>query len=240
MLTIINREINAFFSSIFGFIILGMFLTAIGLVCWVFPDSNIFDYGFADMNTFFALCPSILLFFVPAIAMKAFAEEKKQGTLELLLTKPISITQLVLGKYFAIILILILSLLPTLIYYFSIREIGSPKNNIDSAVIIGSYLGLILLGGVFAALSLVFSSITNNQIIAFVLAVFSCFILYFGFSSLSSLFESSSIKYFINLIGLDTQYQALGRGLIDSRNVIYLLSLIFFGVFSTVQMIKKG
>ena len=240
MLTIINREINAFFSSIFGFIILGMFLTAIGLVCWVFPDSNIFDYGFADMNTFFALCPSILLFFVPAIAMKAFAEEKKQGTLELLLTKPISITQLVLGKYFAIILILILSLLPTLIYYFSIREIGSPKNNIDSAVIIGSYLGLILLGGVFAALSLFFSSITNNQIIAFVLAVFSCFILYFGFSSLSSLFESSSIKYFINLIGLDTQYQALGRGLIDSRNVIYLLSLIFFGVFSTVQMIKKG
>lgn len=240
MTTIILKEVKSFFGTIFGYIILALFLIAIGLLCWVFPDTNFIDYGFADMGTFFSFCPIIFLFYIPAIAMKSFAEEKKQGTLELLLTKPISLEKIVLGKYFSIVIIIILSLLPTLIYYFSIAEMGNPKQNIDAAAVVGSYLGLVLVGAVFAALGILFSVLTNNQIVAFVLSVFIGFILYFGLSALSSVMAGGFIKYWTNVISLDNQYEGLGKGLIDSRNIFFFFSIIFLTLFASVQILKKS
>lgn len=242
MLAIFQKEIGSFFNSLIAYIVMAVFLTAIGLIVWVFPDSNIPDYGFADMNSFFSLAPYVLIFLIPAITMRSLAEESRNGTLELLLTKPLRNRDLILGKFFANWVLVLFTILPTLLYYFSIYQLGNPQGNIDSAAVFGSYMGLLLLCGVLVSMGLWCSSLNDNQIVAFILAVFLGFIWYVGFSSISDLWESGTLADFFSWIALDTQYSALGKGLIDSRNVIYLVSLLSFFLYLTywkVETLRK-
>jgi ABC-2 type transport system permease protein len=240
MFAIFKKELNSFLNSLLGYIVLAVFLTAIGLIFWVFPDTNVLDYGFADMGTFFNLTPYIFMFLVPAITMRAFADEVKTGTIELLLTKPLSLWQLVLGKFLASWALIGIALLPTLIYYYSVYQLGGPVGNIDSAAVWGAYIGLFLLGGVFAAIGVFTSALTDNQVVAFVLGVFVSFILYLGISSIAQLDFWESWRYTLSQFGLDTQYNALGKGLVDARNVVYLLSIMGAMLFFTKMKLQKG
>ncbi|MCE7041206.1 gliding motility-associated ABC transporter permease subunit GldF [Dyadobacter sp. CY312] len=242
MLAIFQKEIGSFFNSLIAYIVMAVFLTAIGLIVWVFPDSNIPDYGFADMNSFFSLAPYVLIFLIPAITMRSLAEESRNGTLELLLTKPLRNRDLILGKFFANWVLVLFTILPTLLYYFSVYQLGNPQGNIDSAAVFGSYMGLLLLCGVLVSMGLWCSSLNDNQIVAFILAVFLGFIWYVGFSAISELWNSGTAADLFSWIALDTQYSALGKGLIDSRNVIYLLSLLSFFLYLTywkVETLRK-
>ncbi len=205
---------------------------------WVFPDTSLLENGYADMGTFFNLTPYVMLFLVPAVTMRSIADEVRLGTLEWLLTKPVSRWGVVGGKFMASWLLVILTLLPTLLYYVTLYQLGSPVGNIDSAGVFGSYIGLLLLGGVFVAIGLLASSLNDNQVVAFVLGVFICFLLYIGLSSLAGLSIAGNLSYYLTLFALDEQYRALGRGIIDSRNVIYLLSLIVLFLFLTANRLK--
>ena len=225
MISVFRKEVAGFLNSLIAYIVISVFLTSIGLLMWVFPQTNILDYGFADMETLFGLAPYVFMFLIPAICMKFFAEEKKSGTIELLFTRPLTDLQVILGKYFAGLFLVIFSLLPTLIYYYSVYELGSPKGNLDSAGIIGSYIGLLLLGSCFTALGVLASSITENQIIAFILGAFLCFIFYDGIDALASLATVGSAGQLIERLGVVYHYNALSRGLMDSRDVLYFLSI---------------
>lgn len=240
MLAIFRKEINQFFSSPIAYIIMGVFLAAVGLLLWVFPDSSLLENGYADMGTFFNLTPYVMLFLVPAITMRSIADERRAGTLEWLLTKPVSRWGVVGGKFTASWLLVALTLLPTLLYYVTLYQLGSPVGNIDSAGVFGSYIGLLLLAGVFVAIGLWASSLNENQVVAFVLGVFFCFLLYVGLSALAGLSIFGSLAYYLSYFALDEQYRALGRGLIDSRNVVYLLSLIALFLILTVNRLRTS
>lgn len=220
------KEVNSFLSSLIAYIVLSVFLIGVGLLVWVFPETSVLEYGYADLETLFSFGPYVLLFLIPAITMRMFAEEKKGGTMELLFTRPLTDWQIILGKYFSGIFLLLLALLPTLLYYYSVSELGNPEGNIDSAAFAGSFLGLFLLGAVFTAIGLFASSITENQIVAFLVALFLCFLLYTGFSSLAAIDVWGTGSYLIQQLGVLFHYDALSRGLIDSRNLVYFLSLI--------------
>ncbi len=222
---ILKKEVNGFFDSLIAYVVIAVFLTGTGLLVWVFPETSILSYGYADLYTFFGMTPYVFLFLIPAITMRSFAEEKKGGTMELLMTQPVTDWQIIMGKFLASWLIVIVALLPTLIYYLSVYQLGSPAGNLDSAGIAGAYIGLILLGGVFTAIGTLASAITENQVIAFILAVFICFIFFSGFASLAALDAWGSAAYWIEQFGILYHYNALSRGLVDSRNVVYLLSL---------------
>lgn len=238
MLAVFQKEIGSFFNSLIAYIVMAVFLTSVGLIVWVFPDSNVLDYGYADLASFFYLTPYVLLFLIPAITMRSFSEEIRNGTLELLLTKPLSTRDLVLGKFFANWLLVVLTFLPTALYYFSIYQLGNPKGNIDSAAVIGSYVGLTLYSGVVVSIGVFTSSLNSNQIVAFILAIFISFIFYIGFGAISGLFGSGFLADLMSRLALDEQYRALGKGLIDSRNVVYLLSLTAFFIYATFLRIK--
>ncbi len=231
MLAIFRKELNSFLNSLVAYIVIGVFLVISGLFTWFF-DSNVLDYGYADLNNFFQLTPFIFVFLIPAITMRSFSEEFKSGTIELLFTKPLSDWQIVLGKYLATFLLIFVALLPTILYYYSVYLLGNPKGNIDSAAVWGSYLGLLLLGGVFAAIGLWASSMTDNQIVAFIIGAVLCYFLYDGINQFANVFNGTT-QYVINYLGLSYHYNALGRGLIDSRNVLFLLSMVFFMLFLT-------
>lgn len=239
MLAIFRKEVNQFFSSPIAYIIMGVFLTAVGLLLWVFPDTSLLDNGYADMGAFFNLTPYVMLFMVPAITMRSIADEIRTGTLEWLLTKPVSRWGVVAGKFGASWLLVILTLLPTLVYYVTLYQLGSPVGNIDSAGVFGSYIGLILLAGVFVAIGTWASSMNDNQVVAFVLGVFGCFLFYVGLGALAGLLTPGGLAYYLSYFALDEQYRALGRGLIDSRNVVYLSSLIFLFLLLTVNQLRQ-
>ena len=238
MLAIFRKEVNQFFSSPIAYIIMAVFLTALGLLLWVFPDTSLLEYGYADMGTFFNLAPYLLLFLVPAITMRSIAEEVRSGTLEWLLTKPVSRWGVVGGKFLACWFLIAILLLPTLLYYITLYQLGNPIGNIDSAVVWGSYVGLFLLSGVFVAIGLLTSSLNDNQVVAFVLGVFISFLLYVGLSAVAGLNLLAGLAYYLSYFALDEQYRALGRGLIDSRNLVFLLSLIGFFLYLTVNRLK--
>lgn len=225
MISIFRKEVAGFLNSLIGYMVISVFLTGIGLMMWVFPQTNVLDYGFAELGTLFGLAPYVFMFLIPAICMKFFAEERKSGTIEILYTRPVTDLQVILGKYFAGLFLVIFSLLPTFIYYFSIHELGSPKGNLDSAGIMGSYIGLLLLGSFFTALGVFASSITENQIVAFILGAFLCFIFYDGIDALASLEAIGSAGHFIEQLGVVYHYNALSRGLMDSRDILYFLSI---------------
>ena len=233
MIQILGKEFNSFLNSLIAYIVMAVFVTAMGLLMWVFPETSVLDYGYADMYTLFSLGPYVFIFLIPAITMRSFAEEKKAGTMELLLTKPLSDTAIVMGKYLSCFLLVLLALLPTIIYYFSISLLGSPAGNIDTPGVVGSYIGLALLGGVFCAIGIFASSITSNQVVSFILAAFLCFLLFSGFQSVALLDVWSENTLVIRQLGLLYHYESLSRGLIDSRDLIYFLSVIAFMLLFT-------
>lgn len=204
-----------------------------GLLMWVFPETSVLEYGFADMETLFSLGPYVFIFLVPAITMRSFAEEKKAGTMELLFTKPLTDWDIILGKFVASFLLVLFALIPTVVYYYSIYTLGNPVGNLDTPGIIGSYIGLTLLAAAFCAVGVLASCITPNQIVAFVMAAFLCFLLFSGFDSVSEMTLWSSNGLFIKQLGILFHYESLSRGLVDSRDVIYFLSLIFLTLSST-------
>jgi ABC-2 type transport system permease protein len=244
MISIFVKELTNFLSSLIAYVVMGVFLTSMGLLMWVFSDTSVLDYGFADMDTLFSLGPYVFIFLVPAITMKSFAEERKMGTLELLLTKPLSDAQIIAGKFLAAVALVVFALIPSLIYYYSVYRLGNPPGNIDTAGVAGSYVGLLLLSMVFCAIGLFASSLTSNQIVSFILAAFISFIFYTGFESLSNLMSSGALV--IKQLGILYHYESLSRGLIDSRSVIYFFSvaglilLITNTVISSRQWINRG
>lgn len=233
MIQVFFKEVNNFFNSLTAYIVIAVFLTTIGLMMWVFPDTSVLAYGFADMDTLFRVGPYVFMFLVPAITMRMFAEEKKSGTQEILFTKPLNDLQIILGKYLASVMLVLFSLIPTLLYYFSLYRLGSPPGNIDTAGVAGSYVGLILLGSVFAAIGLFSSSLTENQVVAFIVSVFLCFILYDGFQSLASINAWSKIAALLQKLSLSYYYNDLSRGLIDTRSLVFFLSVIAFMITLT-------
>ncbi|MFK7951886.1 MAG: gliding motility-associated ABC transporter permease subunit GldF [Ekhidna sp.] len=242
MITILKKEINEFLDSLIAYVVIGVFLLGIGLLMWVFPDTNVLDYGYVSMETLFSLAPYVFMFLIPAITMKSFAEEKRNGTIELLYTLPFRDIEIVGGKFLAGFLLVIFSILPTIVYYFSLSYLGNPVGNIDTAGIIGSYIGLILLGGIFTAIGVLSSALTGNQIISFILAAFLCFFFYAGFDSVAAINIWSDTSYLIQSIGILSHYEVLSKGLIDFSDVVYFLSMITLLLYVTriILNVQKG
>jgi len=226
MLSIYKKELSSFFYSLIGYIVVLVFLVSNSLFIWVLPDTNVFDYGYASLDTLFSLAPFLYLFLVPAITMKSFAEEKKTGTIELLFTKPIVDMDIIMGKYLACTTLVFFSLLPTLVFYVSVYNLGNPVGNIDSAGFVGSFLGLLLLGAVFVAIGIFSSSLTDNQIVAFVVALILCYLIYQGFDLLAGIAEKGAVTLFISQLGIQYHYQSFSKGLLDSRDMLYFLGVI--------------
>ena len=237
MIEIVKKEFNGFMNSLIAYVVISVFLTAMGLLMWVFPETSILEYGYADMETLFSLGPYILMFLIPAITMRSFSEEYKTGTIEILLTRPLTDWQIIGGKFIAGFGLVALALSPTLIYYWSVSMLGDPPGNIDTPGITGSYIGLLLLGGVFTSIGTFSSSLTHNQIIAFVLAVFLCFFLYSGFRSIAGINLWASSALIIDQLGIIYHYNSLSKGLLDTRNIVYFLSVILFMLLSTKLVI---
>jgi len=236
MFSILRKEINSFFSSPVAYLVIGVFLLINGLFLWVFKDDfNILNAGFADLNNFFFLVPWIFLFLIPAITMKSFADELSSGTIELLKTKPITDWQIVLGKFWASLVLIIIALVPTLTYAYTVYQLGNPIGNIDLGSTIGSYLGLLFLAATYSAIGLFTSTLSKNQIVAFILGVFITFILFYGFDTLANSFTDNN--YTIKLLGINEHFKSISRGVIDTRDIIYFLSLILFFLFLTKQKI---
>ncbi len=240
MLSIYFKELNTFFSSLIGYIVIGVFLVILGLMLFVFPDYSLLNYRYASLGQLFDLAPIIFLFLVPALTMRSFAEENQTGTIELLNTRPLSDFEIVFGKYLACLTLVVFAILPTLIYYYTVYQLGRPVGNLDSGAIMGSYLGLIFLGGSFVSIGIFASAITNNQIVAFILAIFLSFIFYFGFLFISNAPAFvGKIDNIIQMLGIDYHYSSISRGLIDSRDVIYFLSLISFFILLTLTALDR-
>lgn len=224
-----------------AYVTIGVFLLVLGLFLWVFPDSSILDYGYAGLDSLFSTAPYLFMFLIPAITMRSLAEERKEGTFELLFTRPLKDWEIVLGKYFACLLIVLFALLPTLIYYYSVSILGTPQGNIDTGAVIGSYIGLFLLGAAFAAIGLFASSITKNQIIAFTIAVFLCFFFYSGFDSLSQMLSLQDLG--LQSLGITQHYQSVSRGVLDTRDLIYFLlaasAFIWLTLFILIKQRQK-
>jgi ABC-2 type transport system permease protein len=241
MFTLLSKEINSFLSSLIGYIVIVVFLAINSLFLWVFDtDFNIINSGYSSIDGLFMIAPFVFLFLIPAITMRSFADEKKAGTIELLLTKPLTDLQIILSKYFAGFLLVIFSLLPTLVYFISVYTLGFPKGNIDVGASWGSYIGLLLLGGAFVSIGLFSSTLTDKQVLAFVLSVFLCGFMYIGFELIYSLEMFGKIDLLIQSIGINAHYISLSRGVIDTRDLIYFLSLIaFFILLSKISIEKR-
>ncbi len=234
MRSIFIKEINSFFSSIVGYVAVLVFLVACGLFLWILPDSGILDYGYASMDRFFEMAPWFLMLLIPAITMRSFADEFKGGTIEWLSTKPLRDTDIILGKYFASLALILFALLPTLIYVYTIDNLSMIEGSLDSGGIIGSYIGLMFLAASFAAVGIFCSSLTSNQVVGFLVALFACFILYSGFDSFSRMpVFAGGADYYLNMIGISFHYSSISRGVIDSRDVIYFLSVIILFIALT-------
>jgi ABC-2 type transport system permease protein len=238
MYAVFKRELFSFLNSLMAYITIGIFLLACALLLWFFPDTSILDYGYAELNGFFSLAPFLFVFLIPAITMRSFAEERREGTYVILATKPISNLQIILAKYLACVVLLLFALLPTLVYYYSVYQLGFPKGNVDTGAVLGSYLGLFLLGSAFTAIGIFASSLTKIQVVAFAIAVFLCFFAYSGFDSLSKLFELQFLEtVFVNL-SINTHYQSISRGVLDTRDLIYFISFVL--VFLSLTKLSIG
>lgn len=240
MLAIFRKEIHQFFSSITGYVAIILFLLANGLLLFVFPDTNLLDFGYANLDPLFELAPIIYLLLIPAITMRSFADEFRSGTIELLSTKPLSWWQIVLGKYGASTLIVLISLLPTLVYYLAIHQLSAPPVRIDNGGIAGSYLGLLLLGAVFTAIGIWASSLTGNAVVAFLVAVFTCFLFYNGFDALSKIPAfSGGADYYLQMAGIKFHYASISRGVIDSRDLVYFASVIILMLYLSRTSLQR-
>ena len=238
MYPILKKEFNSFFASPIAYLVIGVFLLINGLFLWVFKDDfNILNAGFADLNNFFFLAPWVFLFLIPAITMKSFADEFNSGTIEILKTRPITNWQIVLGKFAASLLLVIVALLPTLTYVYTVYQLGNPIGNIDFGSTLGSYIGLLLLAATYTSIGLFTSTLSKNQIVAFILGVFITFLLFFGFDALANLFGENS--YTIQQLGINEHFKSISRGVIDTRDIIYFLSVTGFFLFITKTRLEN-
>ena len=233
MWTVYKKEIRSFLSSLIAYIVMGAFLLATGLFMWVLEGSTVFDLGLASMLVMFQLAPYILIFLVPAITMRSFSDEKKYGTLELLVTKPVSELNIILGKYLASLSLVIIAILPTLIYYYSIYQLGAPAGNIDTGAMWGSYFGLILLAACYTSVGLFCSSLTENQIVALISSMALCFLFYQVLGLFGEIQWLNTVGKSLRWFGLDYHYYSISRGVIDTRDVLYFLGFSAFFVVST-------
>jgi len=240
MISILKKELRSFFSSATGYIVIGIFLLLTGLFLWVIPgEFNIPEAGYANVDGLFFLAPWLFLFLCPAITMRFFAEEKQTGTWELLVTKPLTAWQITLGKYFAGTILVFLALLPALIYYYTVSYLAEPIGNVDSGQFWGSFIGLIFLAAVYVSIGTFASSLSKNQIIAFIIAVVLCFFFFYGFDVLTGFVSGGNQMQFIENLGIHAHYKSISRGVIDSRDLVYfaVLSTLFLG--TTVWKIKR-
>ncbi len=242
MLSIFKREITSFFTSATGPLALLLFLLVNGLVLWVFQGPfNVFDYGFADLSAFFMVAPFVFLILIPALTMKSFSEERKLGTLELLLMKPLPVWKLVLGKLLGVIMLGIIALIPTLVYVWCITALGTESGNFDLGLVLGAYFGMILLLLAYTSIGVFSSSLTDNQIVAFLLSVILCLFIYLGFEAVSGLFADGIVTLFIEDMGARAHYERMGRGVLDTRDGVYFLSLsCFFGYLTVLQLNQRA
>jgi ABC-2 type transport system permease protein len=238
MWSICKKELQQFFSSLTGYVTIVVFLLLNGLFLFVFPDTNLFDYGYASLETFFQTAPWIFLFLVPAITMRSFADEFRNGTFETLRTSPISLSQLVVGKFIASIIIVVAALIPTLIYVFTISNLST--GGIDTGGIIGSYIGLLLLASLFVAIGIFCSSTTNNAVVAFLVSAFACFVLYFAFTAISKIAGlQSGADYYLEFIGVEAHYKSTSRGVLDISDIVYFFTSSGFFLLLTARNLLK-
>lgn len=234
MRSIFIKELNSFFSSIVGYVAVLVFLIACGLLLWIYEDNSILNSGYASLDRFFETAPWLLLFLIPAVTMRSFADEFRGGTIEWLSTKPLSAMDIILGKYFASVVLVVFALIPTVIYAYTINNLSLIENNVDFGAIIGSYVGLLFLVSSFTAVGIFCSSVTNNQIVGFLVALLGCYILYSGFDSLSRIPAlADGIDYYLGMVGMAFHYESISRGFIDTRDVIYFLSVIILFISLT-------
>ena len=244
MFTLLKKEIKSFLSSLIGYITITVFLAVISLFMWIIKndtntDSNVLDNGYANIDPLFTIAPWLFLFLIPAITMRSFADEKRAGTIELLLTRPLTDLQIILAKYFAGFLLVLFALLPTLIYYYSVHQLGSPVGNIDTGGMWGSYIGLLFLGAAFVSIGIFASSISENQVVSFIIALFLCFFIYTGFDFISSFSLFGKVDNLIISLGINSHYISMSRGVIDTRDVIYFISLIAIFVLGTRTVLES-
>ena len=238
MKSIVLREIKSFFGSPIGYLVIAIFLIINGLFLWVFEgEYNILNTGFADLTPFFTLAPWILIFLIPAVTMRSFSDEKKQGTLELLLTKPLSIWQIVNGKFLGALLLIVMAIIPTFIYVAVISNLGMPEGNLDMGSTIGSYFGLLFLIAAYSAIGIFTSTLSDNQIVAFIVAVFLCFFFYFGFEGLASVVPN--VSSIIASLGMQDHFKSMSRGVLDTRDILYFTSVTVLFLSFTVYNLKS-
>jgi ABC-2 type transport system permease protein len=237
MKSIALREIKSFFGSPIGYLVIAIFLLLNGLFLWVFDgEYNILQSGFADLTPFFTLSPWILIFLIPAVTMRSFSDEIKQGTIELLLTKPLSVWQVVNGKFLGAFLLIIIAIIPTFTYVYVISSLGFPAGNIDLGSILGSYFGLLFLVAAYTSIGIFTSTLSENQIVAFILSVFLCFLFYYGFEGIAN--QIKGFEDVIARMGMDFHFKSMARGVIDTRDVLYFLSVSFLFLSMTVYKLK--
>lgn len=233
------KEWKQFFSSLTGYLAIIIFLLLMGLFLFIFPNSSILDYGYATLDNFFNIAPWILLFLVPTITMRSISDEFKTGTFELLKTLPIKPSSIVWGKYFGCFLVVAVALLPTIVYAISIEQLSS-KGGIDVGGTVGSYLGLLLLGGTYTAIGLCSGSFTSSTVVAFISAAFVCFLFYSGFDALSRLpVFAGGVDYYIQMLGIDFHYRSISRGVIDTRDILYFAAVIILFLLVAQRNIMK-
>jgi len=302
MKSIAIREIKSFFGSPIGYLVIAIFLLLNGLFLWIFDgEYNILQSGFADLTPFFTLAPWILIFLIPAVTMRSFSDERKQGTIELLLTKPLSVWQIVNGKFLGAFLLIVIAIIPTFIYVYVISFLGFNSNSIDNLIlplstlllyfilyytlkkflyvrikplrsnvkkiililhilivikilikiffsfylvesidfgsIMGSYFGLLFLVAAYTSIGIFTSTLSENQIVAFIVSVFLCFLFYYGFEGLTTLFKSQSDV--VALLGMDYHYKSMSRGVLDSRDILYFVSVAILFLTLTVYKLKS-
>ncbi len=227
MLALYKKELAGFFSTLTGYIVIIVFLIATGLFMWVIPgQTNVLDAGYSNLDTFFVLSPWVFMFLIPAITMRLFTDEIKSGTIELLMTRPVSDFAVVMAKYLGALSIAIIALIPTFIYFASVYWLGSPVGNMDIGGTWGSYIGLFLMVCLYAAIGTFSSAITSNQIVAFIIAVFLTFIFFIGFDSFSMIFANTKAEFYLQGLSINRHYQSVSRGVIDTRDLVYFFSLI--------------
>jgi ABC-2 type transport system permease protein len=237
MKSILLREIKSFFGSPIGYLVIAIFLLLNGLFLWVFEgEYNILNSGFADLSPFFTVAPWILIFLIPAVTMRSFSDEKKQGTIELLMTKPLSIWQIVNGKFLGAFLLIVIAIIPTFIYVYVLYGLGMPEGNIDMGSTMGSYFGLLFLIAGYTSIGIFTSTLSENQIVAFIISVLLCFVFYYGFQGIAS--QIKSIEDIISFFGMDYHFKSMSRGVIDTRDVTYFVSITVLFLSLTVYKLK--
>ena len=239
MIQILKKELNSFFSSPIAYLVIGVYLLINGLFLWVFEgDFNILHAGFADLNNYFFIAPWIFIFLIPAITMRSFSDEINSGTIEILKTKPITNWQLILGKYFGSFLLVVIAILPTLIYVFSIYQLGNPIGNLKFGSTFGSFIGLLFLAGAYTSIGVFASTISKNQIVSFILGVIISFSFFKGFELLADINSTGNLSYSIRNFGMSAHFNSISKGVIDTRDLIYFISLTFFFLLLTNYRIQ--